>query len=220
MTQVSLPIGASHSGANLWADVYNNDAAITTVVNGDIRNDNISASAAITDAKLASSNNGTFKRVAMAHAPLGSAAVAGTYLLGGAGNLASGTAQAWATSVRVPTVFQFQATDYQVAAKTTYLRVRASVATNATAPGITFTFGLYPASSAGAADTLSIAAGTVISGSTSAIATPGGSLITSAVGSNFAAPSDGLYLLAVVTSGSIAANSMVACYGELQAVCT
>lgn len=60
MTLVSLPLGASNSGTNDWADVYNNDAAITAVVNGDIRNDNLAAAgtAAIAHAKLANASAG------------------------------------------------------------------------------------------------------------------------------------------------------------------
>jgi len=44
MTQIVLPITSrANTDSNLFSDVYSNDSAISTVVNGDLRNDNLAA---------------------------------------------------------------------------------------------------------------------------------------------------------------------------------
>lgn len=58
MTQISLPRGSSETGTNEWNDVYSNDNAITTVVNGQLSNDNLDANAAIAHSKLANGTSG------------------------------------------------------------------------------------------------------------------------------------------------------------------
>lgn len=65
MTQISLPRGSSETGTNEWSDVYSNDNAITTVVNGQLSNDNLDSSAAIAHSKLA---NGTAGQLLIANA--------------------------------------------------------------------------------------------------------------------------------------------------------
>ncbi len=89
------------------------------------------------------------------------------------------------------------------------LRLRATCLPNATAPAITFTFGLYPVTVAGAADTLTMTLGTVVTGSTVAIASPPASTVTPGVGTDFTFPADGYYVLGVVYSGTLANNSTV-----------
>lgn len=54
MTQVTLPSGSNITGPNLWSQVYGNDNALREVVNGGLDNENLSGSAGITAAKLAS----------------------------------------------------------------------------------------------------------------------------------------------------------------------
>lgn len=106
--------------------------------------------------------------------------------------------------------------DYAVSGLTTKYRFRAAVATNATAPAITYTFGLYPVTTAGGAGTQAFTLGTVTSGSTVAIASPSASTVTGGTGSDFTPPSAGGYVLGVQLSGAPAANSRNFLYLALQ----
>lgn len=117
---------------------------------------------------------------------------------------------------RPPAIIYFDDADFTLSGLTPKLRVRFQVATNATAPAITFTAGLYPVTVAGGADAITYTAGTVVSGSTVAHATPSASTITAGTSGDFTVPSDGAFLLAVVTSGSIANNAVASCHAQLQ----
>lgn len=136
---------------------------------------------------------------------------AGTYLLAASeesnGLLASGgdviTAAIGPTRPSVLPIRYLDADDFTVTGKLPKLRVRASVSPNGTAPGITFTFGLYPVTFSGAADVLAATLGAVVTDSTAAVAS-GGAAATSL---DFAVPADGLYALGVVSSGALANNS-------------
>jgi hypothetical protein len=98
--------------------------------------------------------------------------------------------------------------DIAYGALTTKYRVQASCLTNATAPAITFTVGLYPVSAvAGGAGAVSITLGTVATGSTVVFTTPSSSTRSNGNSGDFAAPAAGYYALGVVASGSQAANS-------------
>ena len=96
------------------------------------------------------------------------------------------------------------------------MRVRAQISANATAPAITFTTGLYPLTVAGGSDGLVYTAGTVVSGSTVAQATPSASTITQTNSGAFTIPSDGAYALACVTNGTIANNAAVQISAQVQ----
>jgi hypothetical protein len=106
--------------------------------------------------------------------------------------------------------------DFTVSGRTIKLRVRAVVASNATAPAINFTFGLYPVTVAGGVDAIAYTLGTVVAGSTVAINTPSASTATPGTGSDFTTPADGLYALGVVTSGLQANNNYCGLTAELQ----
>lgn len=69
--------------------------------------------------------------------------------------------------------FDFVAADHAVTGLTTKLRLRAQASTAATAPAITFTFGLYPLTSGGATTFQAYTLGTVVPGSTVAHVSPG-----------------------------------------------
>lgn len=112
--------------------------------------------------------------------------------------------------------FYFDDADYLVSGLTQKLRIRAQMMVNATKPTIKFTVGLYPITVAGAADVLSVTLGTVVSGSTVEINEPAASTITSGTGSDFTIPSDGAYMLGVVTSGTLTNNSAVYLSAQLQ----
>jgi hypothetical protein len=106
--------------------------------------------------------------------------------------------------------------DYAISGRNTRLRLRGTVSSNATPPAITFTFGLYPVTASGAADTVIMTLGTVVASSTAAVASPAASETTAAVSSEFAVPSDGLYAFGVVTSAQLANNNSSYLTAELQ----
>src|SRR4051794_32736090 len=78
MTQVTLP-KLNQSGANEWADVQDNDEALKAVINGGLDNSNLTGSAGITDANLASPNNSAYKLIAESNSLSQKEMVAGTY---------------------------------------------------------------------------------------------------------------------------------------------
>lgn len=145
------------------------------------------------------------------------APAAGTFLLG-AGTSGTGVLAAGATAGLA--VFYLNPVDYTespVNVRTVKLIVQASVLTNAVAPAITFTVGLYPVSAAaGAENVVSVTLGGVIAGSTAAFATPGKETLTEAASTAFVCPTAGFYALAVVTSGSAAAKASAAIRANLQ----
>lgn len=51
----NLPLGASNTGTNDWADVYNNDSHLSDILNGNVEAANL-ASNAVTTAKIADAN--------------------------------------------------------------------------------------------------------------------------------------------------------------------
>lgn len=178
----------------------------------------------VTDAKLASPNNSSYRTLLNVSGFLGVDQTADKYLLGSGGYndtssamMPSNTANTLVTTAHPPPpMIYFDDADYTVGGLTQKLRVRCQVSANATAPAITFTFGLYPLTVAGSNDTVTFTLGTVVPSSTQAIATPSASTITSAVNSDFTIPSDGAYALGVSTSGTIANNSAVLCSAQLQ----
>lgn len=238
MGQVNLsPSSRANSDANLYSDVYGLATQITAQVNGNLDDSNIKSGAniagskladgGVTDSKLASPNNGVYRTVLESRGIIWNDGAASTFLLGSnasnapsyaAGMAASGTALAPSVSLDTapPSMIYFDDSDYTVAGLTQKLRIRALVAANATAPAINFTFGLYPVTVAGTADNITYTTGTVVSGSTLAISTPSASTVTNSVNSDFTIPSDGPYVLGVVSSGAIANNSMVSVHAQLQ----
>jgi hypothetical protein len=232
MTQVSLP-NLKQTGANEWEDVEGNDRALRDVINGQLANDNLSGSAGITGAniasatitndKLANPGSSVYRTIFFAGGALGSTWGAATYLLGsdGIGGGANQMGQSpdsvgTSSGYQFPPVFRFVAADYAVSGLTTKLQIRAQVLANATAPAINFTIGLYPVTVAGGASVLTFTAGTVVSGSTVAINTPPASTVTAGVASAITIPSDGTYMLGVATNASIALNSLVMVAAQLQ----
>lgn len=111
------------------------------------------------------------------------------------------------------------AADIAVTSKTTRLRLRVPYATNATAPAITFTWGLYPVTTGGGAGLLTLTLGTVVAGSTASVASPSANTGGVATGSSFDSSvltAGNLYVLGVVGSGTQAANSNVGCQFNLE----
>jgi hypothetical protein len=122
------------------------------------------------------------------------------------------------SSANAPMVFQFDPTHYSVSGLSTMLRMSVWLGVNGTAPAVNFTFGLYPVSNlGGGAGVFGVSVlGAVVSGSTAVINAPASTSATGAVSSDFAAPTAGAYVPAVVLSGSQAANSAVSFTWMLQ----
>lgn len=198
------------------------------VVNGNIDNTNLKASAGIADTKLASPSNAVYRPILSANGALSLDMSANTFFLGtwvqttgnmqrlqGEGLVLTYAFGASAESM-LPDTTYLDAADYTVAGKTTKLRVRAQVNPNATKPAIKFTFGLYPLTITGIADALQGTLGTVISGSTVAINEPAASTLVQGNSGDFEVPATGTYMLGVVTSGTLTNNSAVFCSAQLQ----
>jgi hypothetical protein len=95
------------------------------------------------------------------------------------------------------------------------MSLRGAVATNNVAPGtITFTFGLYPVTLSSTTTTV-FTTGTVVAGSTAAIANPAQATVTTVTSGDFAPPADGLYAVACVTNATTAATTITHLIGEL-----
>lgn len=150
----------------------------------------------VTNAMLASPTAGTYKHLYQAAGCGTGGAVAGTkYFLDGTNSNASAPA-AGSTNSAQAQLFPFFAADYAVAGLTTKLMIRAIV-DNATDPAVTITVGLYPIT-AGATITL----GTLVTSSGAAVTPSGGNAVTTAQATDFTIPSDGVYALGYVVSGT------------------
>lgn len=159
--------------------------------------------ATIVDADLASPNNSAYKTlVDWRYGVLADTVTAGTYVMFDGMVLPTANSSPFAAVYLDPA-------DHAVTGLTTRYRVRGVWITNTqAAPAITCTFGLYPvATAAGAADVVSMTLGTVVTGSTAAIASPAVSTRNQAVSGDFTAPAAGYYALSVVTSGTPVADS-------------
>lgn len=107
-----------------------------------------------------------------------------------------------------PQLITLPGTDYAVSGLTTKLRVVAGTGINGAAPGINFTFGLYPVTFSGASgSSITLTLGTVVTGSTVARSTPSANTAYQDASSDFTVPSAGVYVLGIVTSGTMAASS-------------
>lgn len=210
MTDVSLPNTPTTGDPRTPGPLVANDEAIVAVVNGDLDTGNLAADAGVLDAQLASPNNAVYKTLLSTSASAADGVVSGTYGIGITSPLlSSGIVVTGGTVGSAPELVHLVEADFTVAAKTTYLRVRGVVNTNGTVPAITFTFGLYPVTFSGAADTLTMTFGTVVASSTVAIASPAANSSVVEESSDFGLPADGPYALGVVLSGNITANAAV-----------
>lgn len=105
--------------------------------------------------------------------------------------------------------FYLDPADHAITGLTTNLRVRALVATNATAPTGTWTMGLYPVTAVGGGlGNFQIATVTSPLG-TCTVVTPGASSNNSTVSADFAFPTAGAYVFGLTVSANQAANSAV-----------
>lgn len=161
-------------------------SSLKEVVNGKIDNENIKASAAIADTKLASPQNKVWHPLFTAVQVFGSELGAGTYILGA--NEGNPTASGGpVTGVgAVPPIFYFNAEDYEVAGKTLKVRVAASGAGNASMAETSFTLYFSTVTLSGTGGSTARTKGTTIA--TSALTVKSG---TSATVPVLATPSAG-----------------------------
>ena len=144
------------------------------------------------------------------------ARIAGTYAFGQGDALAiSGTG----TLYPLDTI-AIAAADYPtIAGLAPKLRVRVQLAVNDVAPTGNFTFGLHPVTrpaTSGGAGLCIYTIGTAVTGSTVAINNPAADSHTASVGSDFALPADGIYVLGCVTTATVAASSHLHMSAALQ----
>ncbi|NOS70041.1 MAG: hypothetical protein HOP33_08930 [Verrucomicrobia bacterium] len=151
---------------------------------------------------------GQFKTIASAGGSLTEASVAGTYFL----PLGDAVGITGTGTLYPPCLIHIVGADYPtingVAAK---LRIRAILEVNDVAPTGNFTFGLYPVtrpSTSGGAGLDIYAMGTVVTGSNGATFTvPAADSQGTAVSADFALPADGVYVIGIVTTATVAASS-------------
>jgi hypothetical protein len=164
------------------------------------------------DNRLASPNNDVYRTVFSTWGRISQSQAQGTLILPGYNSLVvsgvdtGGGATAW----------DLVATDLDVAGKTTKLRLKCQVHTNATAPGINYTFGLYPFTVAGGTNLMGYTVGTVISGSTVLFTTPAASSDLTLDSGDFDLPSDDRYVIAAAMSGAQPAAAMTMLSAQIQ----
>lgn len=192
-------------------DIVNCLSALLTLVNGSIDNANIAAAAAIAGSKLEVNARpatvlGQYRTVERADAFFNDASPAGINMFGSnaSGNVlvANGASVAGSRALVL-----IESADWSVGGLTTKLRVRAGILLNGSTLGTTFTFGLYPVTVAGAADTVAVTLGTVVSGSTITPSTPSPSTGTQSASGDFNVPSNGIYALGVNLGATPLANA-------------
>lgn len=173
------------------------------------------AAGSVADAMLASPNNGVYRSIAEATSYLELGAAAGTYLFT--------HGQFWPINTEIVPAgnhtFPFpylKLSDLEVPGKKLKLRVRATVATNATKPLQKFSAGLYQMTSAGNPNSMKIG-GSLVSESLAEVNQPAASSQVPGVSPDFAVGGDGAYLLGMVLSGTLTENAMVMVTAQLQA---
>lgn len=171
----------------------------------------------VNPAAAGSQHNGSYKTLMTAAGSHIAAQVAGTYGLANGNPLAvSGTGTLYPLQM-----IYIAAADYPtVGNQAAKLRIRAQVNCNDVAPTGNFTVGLYPVTrpaTSGGAGLNIYTLGTVVTGSDGAtVATPAADSMTNCVGSDFALPADGFYVLGVVTTATVATSSLVHINAQLQ----
>lgn len=200
--------------ADAWASpVLTGNPTAPTAAVGD--NDTSVATTAFVGAAVP---NASYRSLLQANSIITAGSTAGTYALtaGGDGCILSGANTAFA-----PQSIYIDSADYPtVNGATTKLRIRVQLYTNDVAPTGNYTFGLYPiirpATSGGSGVNI-YTIGTVVSGSNGATFTaPVADGLLNAVGSDFALPANGHYVLGVVTTATVAANSNIQLTAYLQ----
>jgi len=158
----------------------------------------------VKDTDIASPGNAVYRLLHQVASAFGAGTAAATYLqtLGNLTNAVNGTA--------VTAAPYLDPVDFAVSGKTARYRLQAQVLTNAVAPGVNLTFGLYPVSTVkGAAGGITFNVGTVITGSTVAINAPAKESLNQGNSGDFTAPAANFYVIGCVVSGTTAASSWI-----------
>lgn len=116
-------------------------------------------------------------------------------------------------------LFYLDTTEFpSVSGLTAKLRLEMILTVNNTAPTGNFTLGLYPVTKgAGGVNASIYTLGTVISGSDGAtVSAPAGSSMAILKGSDFSVPTTGYYCMGIVTTQTVAANSVVHCAAQVK----
>ena len=150
-----------------------------------------------------------------------SAAATNTYIIGFAASVGAGAVGGASTGL---CAFWFDPADHQVAARTTQIRIRGELITNAVAPGAStvFTFGMFPVSTWGGTSTnvptVATAGSVVLTCPT--INAPTADTASHTEATPVTAPSAGFYVLTCQLSGAAAAvGALEVLLVELQVRC-
>jgi hypothetical protein len=220
MSQISLPITSrSDTDDNLFSDVYGNDLAITNVINGGLDEGNFTggtlpvsgiANGAITDAKLASPNNSTYKLLLTASGIISNNETSGQvdlFRANGGALIGSGDDVLYSSTSSAPPIWTSSPLLQLVANRTQVIRVVVSYASNSTAIGTNITFGLYPLSAVSTSgEDIQLTAGTVVTGSTCQITPAVNTFTSGASAADVNYPAAGQYALGAVTFADVTAN--------------
>jgi hypothetical protein len=166
---------------------------------------------------MSAAPNASYRTILQATGSHTAAKVGGTYALGEGDPLAvSGTGTLYPLAV-----IQLVAADYPtVNGLAPKLRLRFQLFTNDVAPTGNFTLGLYPITrpgTSGGAGLCIYTLGTVVAGSNGAtFSAPAADLLGSMVGADFAFPTDGPYVLGIVTTATVATSAHVHVCAQLQ----
>lgn len=192
-------------------DLNSNLTAVASVLNGNVDANNIAAGS-VTDAKLASPNNSTYKTVFAASGLAGGLVTATAYYF-----LSPTAVNASPVTVSTYPIagFYFNSADYTVAGLTAYYRLRLTYASNATALGTTATVVLSSPTVAGGAGIITFTESSVDTATVS-VAAPSASTIATAVSSATALPASGFWAPRLSFAGNQAANHVGVAYVQVQ----
>ncbi len=194
------PSNLTPGGAANMADIQGPFTDLRSAINGQLDETNVpNLAAAFT----------TYKRLHRAVAVLaGPTAAVNLMTLTTAGtNVVVNTAAAATAAYLI----ELDPTDFNANTRTTKLRIKASLVTNAVAPAQNFTVGLYPIATYGGASSAEptvASVGTVVAGSTVTFTTPGAGARTPQTGTDFNCPAAGAYILGVLPAGATAGGSV------------
>jgi hypothetical protein len=203
----TVPGSTSDANANL----NNNWSLIEGVVNGNIDAANL-ANECVGGPELTDDVVGAYRRVFQASAFSDALTSSLVYYFSARGDLLPEDTD----NPSAPALVWLDDADYTMTGRTTKIRIRGEIMTNATAPGVTFTTGLYPVTpNGGGTNLLSVTLGTVVTGSTF-VFNPGGTSAMSLVTTDINVPADNYYCFGLVPSGTMAANAAIGVSLQLQ----
>jgi hypothetical protein len=160
----------------------------------------------------------SYRTILQASSIITAGSAAGTYALtaGGDGCVLSGAD----TAIPLQTIYIDSADYPTIGTLTPKLRIRVQLYTNDTAPTGNYTFGLYPVTRPGTSGGSGVnvyTLGTVVTGSDGATFTaPAADGLLNAVGADFALPSNGHYVIGVLTTTPPVANANIQITAYLQ----